>query len=397
MTKFTLPPISLDLTLERGKMKAITDSATAKNVEYVVAVDQLRLIPGFNVRVIETDDYRADLDALKQSIREHGFYPNKPLAGYVGKDGEDDVIYVTDGHRRLEAVNEINDEDVDGNASIEGLPVVLKSAESSLADLTIALVQDNSGRPLTPYEMAVVVQRLMAIKSEDGQATYGKPDIARKLSVSERYIDDLLVLVDAPAKIRNHVLGGAISSTLAIQELRRDPKKAVERIEAAVNKATSAGKRKATKKDIASVRMQKVKATVSVATGDSIKDVLKAMAAKVRETVGHDAEDVLTMDGTITVTMEVPAPEKPKPAKKAPAAKKVPAKAKPAASAESAPAKKAAAAKPAAKKAPAKKAAAAKPAAAKPAAEVASDEDGEPAKLPPKVASDDSNDDPDDI
>jgi hypothetical protein len=71
--KFTLPPVTLDLTLEAGKMKAVTSSATAKNAEYVVPVDQLRLIPGFNVRVIETDDYRADLDALKQSIRENGF------------------------------------------------------------------------------------------------------------------------------------------------------------------------------------------------------------------------------------------------------------------------------------------------------------------------------------
>lgn len=368
MSKFTLPSVNLDLTLEAGKMKAVTAAATGKNTEYVVAVDQLRVIPGFNVRVTETDDYRADLDALKQSIRENGFYPNKPLAGYVGKDGELDVIWLTDGHRRLEAVQEINDEAVDdSDLTIEGLPVVLKSAESSMADLTIALVQDNSGRPLTPYEKGVVAQRLANMKGEDGEPMFSKADIARKLSVTERFVDDLNLLVDAPAKLRNHVIAGTVSSTLAIEELRKNPKKAVERIEAAVSKATSAGKKKATKKDIGTVRMQKVKATVSLATGDSIKDVLKAMAAKVRETVDHDDEDVLTMDGTITVIMEVPAPEKPKAEKKAK------------------PAKKAAAAKK-------KKKTAAKPEA------TSADEDGEPAKLPPKVAGDANDaDDPDDI
>lgn len=378
--KMNLPSVNLDLTLEAGKMKAITAAATGKTTEYVVKVDQLRVLPGFNVRVRETEDYRSHLDALKQSIREHGFYPNKPLAGFIGKEGEEDVIYVTDGHTRLEAVQEINDEAIDDNdLVIEGLPVVLKPADSTLADLTIALVQDNSGRPLTPYEMGVVVQRLANMQGEDDKPLYSKADIARKLSVTERYIDDLNVLVGAPAKVRDAVLRGQVSSTLAIQELRKNPKKAEERITAAVTKAAAAGKSKATKKDVGGVRMQTIRETVSIATGDSIKDVLKAAAAKVRAVVSHDADDVLTTDGTLTVVIQVPAAEKAAPAKKAAAAKKT------------APAKKAAPAKPAAKKSGAK--------AAKEAPEVASEEDGEPVKaLPPAVPTTDADaGDPDDI
>jgi ParB family chromosome partitioning protein len=197
VTKLTLPAVNLDLTLERGKMKAISEAATSKSTEYVVRVDQLRTIPGFNVRVRETNDYRSDLDALKQSIRENGFYTNKPLAGYIGKDGDADVIYITDGHRRLEAVQEINAEALNDGEQIEGLPVVLKPADSSIGDLTIALAQDNSGRPLTPYEMGIVVQRLAGMKDGEGNAIYSKADIARKLSITERYIDDLNVLVAA--------------------------------------------------------------------------------------------------------------------------------------------------------------------------------------------------------
>lgn len=388
MPKMTLPAVNLDLTLERGKMKAITEAATGKSTEYVVRVDQLRTLPGFNVRVRETEDYRQHLEALKQSIRENGFYANKPLAGFVGKDGEDDVIYVTDGHTRLEAVQEINAEALsDTDLTFEGLPVVLKPADSNIADLTIALVQDNSGRPLTPYEMGIVVQRLAGMKGDDGGPIYSKADIARKLSITERYIDDLNVLVAAPAKVRTAVLEGTVSSTLAIQELRKNPKKAEERLTAAVQKAKASGRSKATRKHVeGTVRMQTVRHDVSLATGDSIKAALQAVAAKVREIVGHDDADVLTTDGKISIAIQVPA-------------------AKPAASPK---ASKKAAAKP--KTGTKRKQTVQKPSKAnggvggapvaddKPAIPLTADDDGgEAAKLPPAVPTVDADADPDNI
>jgi len=384
--KMTLPSDTLDLTLEAGKRKAMTAAATSKGEAFNVRVDQLRTIPGFNVRIRETDDYRSHVEELKQSIRENGFYPNKPLAGYIGKDGEEDVIFVTDGHTRLEAVQEINAEDVDGKETLETLPLVLKPADSSINDLTIALVQDNNGRPLLPYEMGIVVRRLQNARDGEGQPLFSKADIARKLSITERYIDDLNVLVSAPAKVRNAVLNGEVAATLAIQELRKNPKKAEERITTAVTKAKASGKSKATKKDIVpSVKMKKVAIRVSLATGDSIKDVLKSMATQIRAAVAHGSDDVLLTDGTISAMVEVPEPasEAPAPAKAAkPERSKGPSKAK------------AAAAKKGAAKAPAKKTAAAP--AEEPEAAPAGDDEGEPVRLPPAVPTVDS-DDPDDI
>lgn len=390
--KMTLPPINLDLTLEAGKMKAITAAATGKATDYIVPVDQLRVLPGFNVRVRETDDYRQHLDGLKQSIRENGYYPNKPLAGFIGKEGEDDVIYVTDGHTRLEAVQEINEEALKPEEEIPGVPISLKPADATLADLTIALVQDNSGRPLTPYEMGVVVQRLANMTGEDGKTPlYSKADIARRLSVTERYIDDLNVLVDAPAKVRDAVLRGTISSTLAIQELRKNPKKAEERLTAAVAKATAAGKSKATRKDVGAVKMQTIRETISLATGTPIKEVLKAAAAKVREVTGTPgADDALATDGTLTLVIQVPAPE-PAPKTTAPAKKSTAKKSgRAAASATTNDAAKSDAS------APSDTNGAAEEPATLETPEVTSDE-GEPARLPPKVESDADAGDPDDI
>jgi ParB family transcriptional regulator, chromosome partitioning protein len=387
--KMILPAADFDVPLEAGKMKAVTSVATEKGTEYMVPVESLRVIPGFNVRVRETDDYRAHLESLKQSIRENGFYSNKPLAGYIAKDGADgeDVIYITDGHTRLEAVQEINAEDVDGTSEIASLPIILKAADSNLADLTIALVQDNNGRQLTPYEMGVVVKRLAGMKDAEGNALYSKGDIARKLSVTERYIDDLNVLVDAPAKVRTAVLEGSVSSTLAIQELRKNPKKAEERIAKAVEKVKALGKKKATKKDIGTVRMVKTKLAISLATGDTMGTVLKSLAKQIREkvAVGEENDDLLT-DGTLTVVLELPATEDEAPVEK-PAKVEKPSKK----------AKADKAAKKDGKKAKADKPKKGKKAEAEP--EVTSEpveEDGEPAKLPPKVAGD-ANDDPDDI
>jgi hypothetical protein len=184
-----------------------------------------------------------------------------------------------------------------------------------------------------------------------------------------------------------------VSSTLAIQELRRNPKKAEERITAAVSKAKASGKSKATRKHVeGNVRMQKVRLNVSMATGTPMGDVLKAMATQIRNTVPHSSKDdgdLLSVDGTLTVVLEIPAPEPaPAPAK----APKAPKAAKPAKAAAK-PTKAAKPAKAAAKPKSAKKANGGAPAA--PAAPAA--DEGETAKMPPAVPTVDSDSDPDNI
>jgi hypothetical protein len=233
-----------------------------------------------------------------------------------------------------------------------------------------------------------VVRRLQNAKDGEGNPLFSKADIARKLSITERYIDDLNVLVSAPAKVRNAVLNGEVAATLAIQELRKNPKKAEERITTAVTKAKASGRTKVTKKHLNTVKMVKVPIRVSLATGDSIKEVLKSLASQIRQAVSHGEDDVLLTDGTISAVVEVPAPEKAAEPAPAPAAAEKPAKA-------------AKATKPAGKKAKPAKAAEPAPAAAETPAEEpevddAAEPEGDPVRLPPAVPTVDS-DDPDDI
>lgn len=362
--KLNLPKAKFAHEVSTGAVDPAMKSAGAKAAGkvHMVPVEKIKVIPGFNVRV-ESPDYIQHRDNLVASITANGYDPTKPIAGYVGKDGD---IFVTDGHTRLDAVSIVNDNDEADN--IEAIPVVVHPKEVSLTDLTVALHTANSGRPLTPFELGIVVKRLLA---EDGAV---KKDIAARLGVTTRYLDDVLLLAGADKSVKQHVASGAVSSTMAIQLLRADADTAAEKIAEAVKKAAGTGK-KATKK-LTGPKMQKIKVTVDVTDGADMKDIVKAAAAAIREAVpAQEAEDeskLATVDGSITLVIEVPAPEKPKPA--APKGKKA-ATEKKAAPKKTATAKKA-------------DAAAAKPKKAKAAS--SEGEDDVPAKLPPKVKSDEN-------
>lgn len=359
-TAMAIPSSKVDIKLAAGSVEPAMKAAEAKSTKlYRVPVSAIKTIPGFNVRV-QSADYIAHRDMIADSIRANGFDATKPLSGYVAKEGDKNVIYVTDGHTRLDAVSTINADDTDTNIDI--LPVLVHPADKSLTDLTVALHTSNTGRPLSPFELGVVVKRLMKDEGAD------KAVIASRLAVTPRYLDDVLLLVNGPKEVRTAVLEGTVSSTLAIQELRKDPEKAVAKITAAAAKAAPG--KKVTKKDLGP-KMQKVKSTVSIAEGTDMKEIVKAVAALVRKAIpatSSDDEDAIKtalVDGTINLVIEVPAEEKPK-AK--PAAKK-------------------AAAKPA-KKAAAKKADA-EPAADKPKAKGKSK--SKPAPEPEPVEEDDDN------
>lgn len=389
--KLTLPKAKFSHELTAAPVDPTMKAAEATTAKlYRVPVDKIKPIPGFNVRV-ESPEYIAHRDMIRQSIANNGFDATKPLAGYVAKEGDENVIYVTDGHTRLAAVQEHNaDPDTAEKDEINTLPVMVQPKEVSLTDLTVMLHTANNGRPLTPFELGVVVKRLLA---EEGAK---KADIATRLGVTSRYLDDVLLLANADAKVKQHVASGAVSSTMAIQLIRKDADSAAEKIEAAV-KATAGTGKKATKKH-AGPRMQKIKVAVEFTEDQDMKEIVKAAAAAIREAVpaveGEEDAKLAGVSGTVNLVIEVPAPEKPKPAKKAPAKK---AAAKPAAKKASAKAADTDAepeAKPA-KKTTAKKAAA-KPAAKKGKAKAdigvegaeAVGEDDEVAIMPPKVVSD---------
>lgn len=398
MEKLTLPKAKFKHELTAAPVDPTMKAAEATTAKlYRVPVNKIKPIPGFNVRV-RSPEYLAHVETLRNSIIANGYDSTKPLAGYVAKEGDENVIYVTDGHSRLEAVEAVN-ADSDLDVSIGSLPVLVQPKEVSLTDLTVQLHTANSGRPLTPYELGVVVKRLLAEEDAD------KKVIASRLGVSARYIDDVLLLANAEPKVKQHVAAGAVSSTMAIQLLRKDADTAAEKIEAAVKKTAGTGK-KATKKH-AGPSTRKVKVAVEFAAGDDMKDIVKAVAAAVRKTVeaedGEEDTKLSTVAGTVNLVIEVPAEEKPapKPAAKKKAAKKQSVEKPSKANGGVGGAKRKPAPEPEPEAEPAPKKAKKKKVKAAPAddlgiegAELA-DDDNEVAILPPKVKSDDDDEETD--
>lgn len=201
---------------------------------------KLRILEGFNARE-RTPKYLAHLENLTQSIIQNGFLVEHPLTGYVGKDGEDNVIYVTGGHTRHEAVNRA----IELGHMIESVSVVTKPKGTSLEDLTVDQKVGNDGQPFSYLEQSTLCARLV---------TYGMPIamIARKMGYKQiSSVEDMLLLAGSPRAFRDHVAHEHISATLAVQLLRKLGNKALAHVDALMAKNQGS---KVKPKDVPAIR-----------------------------------------------------------------------------------------------------------------------------------------------
>lgn len=310
----TLPAGSFETELEPGSSKAllkiegVRESRGSANL-MMVPPDQITVLDGFNVRIAGTAAYKAGIEALAASIESEGFYHDKPLTGFVSKmeDGTTGVT-VVDGHRRLEAIRLL--QETEGRTAPEAVPVLLKQAGTSMIDLTVAL--DKTGEGLSPLERATVCKRLQGLGVEDGE-------IVRRLGITPRYLQDLLLLLGAPRKLLGMVAEGKMSATLAVQELRAGgkPSEVVARVTAAADTAAAKGKDKVTRKDLAPAeppaapapgRYVTTKTVFKAKRGDSVPlDAIAAFSGYDGGSWWDHTEDPTEADVTedITITLVV--------------------------------------------------------------------------------------------
>jgi ParB family transcriptional regulator, chromosome partitioning protein len=210
-----------------GNVKAAMRDVGAVSADlWQVAPDKLRVIDGFNVRV-KNAGYTARVRLIADSIKQNGYYKDKPLSGYVAREEAGDIIYITGGHRRHEAVLLAISEGVE----IPSVPVIVSPKGTSLEDLTVALTTGNDGEPLSTYEQAIVCKRLAGFGWES-------KDIAKRLCyVSPQYVDGLLSLAAAPLPIRQMVAENVVSATTAIAAIAKHGDKAHQELLNALVKA----------------------------------------------------------------------------------------------------------------------------------------------------------------
>lgn len=242
-----IPSVAFEHTLVAGSIKGAMKAAAAGSRDlWQVPLDQIRILPEFNVR-IRDEAYLGHLRNIANSIKTEGFYQHKPLEGFVAKEDDENLIYLTGGHTRFEAARIANSE----GAEIEVLPIVISSPGTSKEDLMVGLVRGNEGRPLTPFETAIVCKRLI---------NYGwdSRTVAERLGMTDTYVDGLLLLIGAPNEIRAMVQSGELAASTAIQSLRNNGNKAVDVLKAGAAQAKASGAKRVTAKHLPGFAFNKI-------------------------------------------------------------------------------------------------------------------------------------------
>lgn len=206
-------------SLTSGNVKrAMKDAGAGSSDLWKVPPSQLRVLDGFNIR-IKNEAYYERVTEYADSIRTNGYWPHKPLAGYVALDADgNDVIYLTDGMTRYEAIMRL----VESGYPLDQVPVVVSAKGTNMEDLTVQLIRGNQGCPVGVYESAIGCKRL-------ADAGWDSDKIAVKCGYkSAQYVDDLLLLSGAPLAIRRMVIEEVIAPTHAIASLKKHRQNAVD-------------------------------------------------------------------------------------------------------------------------------------------------------------------------
>lgn len=178
---------------------------------YVSRTDLFKIDPR-KIRIREGWNPRQtfELDELKTSICDNGFFNNKPLL--LAKKGTE--LYLVDGERRLRAVLELLDEGV----PIVAIPAVLDVSQDEGVLLARALSANNNAEPLDQYEEAQGFQRLIGYG-------WSIARIAQEVGKSSSHVSGRLLLLEASSEVKQAVVDRRIMPSDAVRVVRESNKK----------------------------------------------------------------------------------------------------------------------------------------------------------------------------
>ena len=224
---------------------------------YMVTPGNIRVIEDFNPRVKDRIYWEGDEEAgiegiidLAKSMKQNGFYRHKPLAGYVALVDGVEVVFLTEGHRRLDAalywMNNL------GGPEDLQVPLVSSPRGTNMLDLNYALFQSNRSEDFRPFEKCIWVKRMHTM--------YGQTEasISSKTGLSLSFIRSALIVVSAPDDIAMMVQQGRISVTSAADAVMEHKEKVVEVLKQAEANSIANGKRKITPRFMPGSGFQKV-------------------------------------------------------------------------------------------------------------------------------------------
>lgn len=264
-------PLVFDAMIVTGNTKAAVKAAGGGSSDlWTVPPEHIHYDPRDNVRPLNKDRVRQIADLIKAN----GYDRKKPLGCFVRKVGGEDRIFVYEGqHRYHGALLAISE-----GYEIDRLPLVIDEAKSvSRANLIYAGINGNDSEKLTPLQLAERIVELQALGE-------GNKAICTRLNITDQTIRDCLMLANAPTGIHKLVRHQAITSTLAIEQIRaHGGEKALERLQRGIEAAKSSGKAKATKKHVEAASAAPVVSAPKKINEAQTKQLLQAL-----QSVLHD-------------------------------------------------------------------------------------------------------------
>lgn len=198
-----------------GKASIIPEDK--RNSYFKVDISRVHEEEGFNARV----DY-GDLQELKNSIIQNGIL--LPLrANKV--NGE---WFIVDGHRRYRAAK---------LAVAEGhdilIPLMVQPIGNNAEDRLIEMLVTATGKPLEPFEQAVVYKRLIA-------HGWSEKQIAERIGKSQSSVKTMLKFNELDKETKDMVADGKVSTSAAVESIAKvGVAKTQEKIKAAVKEKGS--------------------------------------------------------------------------------------------------------------------------------------------------------------
>lgn len=233
--------------LTPGNMKkAMKDAGAGSRDVYDVPIGKFRIIPGFNVRNRDSEKYKAAVRRYADKFKAQGYIREYPVTAFVGREGDEDVLYLTHGHTRMEALELANRE----GAGIEYVPTLVHERGTNMEQLMVGMVVANDTNPLSPLELGLNCLRLH-------EAGWDHKQIAAQLGFTAKYVDDLLLLMGANAEIRRMVELEQVSATNAVEAIRRWGDKALAHLQASLRTARASGSDRITRKHLPEAILKK--------------------------------------------------------------------------------------------------------------------------------------------
>lgn len=237
----------------------------------MIPIDQIKVMPGLQPRLMDEIGYEEGIEALVNSIMQFGFMKGKPLEVFASVD-EDfaNVIYVWDGHGRLEATKRANLKE----KGIEALPCVFMEPTGDAMSEASMMIRNTTQRELTPLAQAVHVRRML-----DAKKTHA--EIAEILGITRRYVYEHDALSRAPRQVLDLIKSGDLSARKAMALIKKNE----DDREALIAAAADVAEKKAAKV------LAKENAAVAKANGEAAP-VKAKMLRRSFEIKGEDGDEI---------------------------------------------------------------------------------------------------------